>query len=652
MLSERINTSNIQLFSGSGQNIVISRQLGHGGEGTVYELEGTENLIAKVYDPGKLGQKGSKIKAMISLKTDKLLQVTAWPIDTVHLKPGGNIVGLLEHKAVGFKDIHLLYSPKSRKAEFPSAKWNFLVWTAINLAKAFNTIHEHGLVIGDVNPTNIMVSPKALVKLIDCDSFQVSLSSSLYPCGIGTPIYTPPELQNSDLTNIIRTKNHDNFGLAVVIFHLLILGRHPFAGKYLQTGEMPPEKAIAEFRFAYGSQAHTRFMEQPPNTLLMREVSEPIEALFNCAFQPQATSINTRPSPQEWINALDGLLHSLIKCNQNTAHIYYKGVISCPWCAFEQNGIVFFDSIISGTESSDETSFNLESVWAQITQIPSPGPLPSLPSENMLGVTKSSSVNNYHLLRLIIRIGAIGILTIVLVLVIGYFHSSPFWSILAWLFTVIIVWNITKTKRILSEKKEIAQQRLNSLLDRLKKEASDVEYVKTFSELQHIRNQYTSLPETRLKRIQDLNKNIREYQLQSYLDQFRVEHASILGIGPSKKAMLLSYAIETAADVYYSKIDAVPGFGPYLSNKVVAWRKKLEQNFVFNPRQGIDPGKISAIDRDIRATRTQLQSSLLVGANRLTVIVNKIKHTRDTLWPDVLNAYKELVQAKLDLKFP
>ena len=37
---------------------------------------------------------------------------------------------------------------------------------------------------------------------------------------------------------------HDRFGLALVVFHLLFMGRHPFAGRYQHADDMPIEQAI------------------------------------------------------------------------------------------------------------------------------------------------------------------------------------------------------------------------------------------------------------------------------------------------------------------------------------------------------------------------------------------------------------------------
>jgi DNA-binding helix-hairpin-helix protein with protein kinase domain len=48
-------------------------------------------------------------------------------------------------------------------------------------------------------------------------------------------------------------------------------------------------------------------------------------------------------------------------------------------------------------------------------------------------------------------------------------------------------------------------------------------------------------------------------QLEQYLENFFIEHATIPGIGPGRKATLESYGIGTAADVDKQKIVAVPG---------------------------------------------------------------------------------------------
>ncbi|NJM53317.1 MAG: hypothetical protein HC846_07920, partial [Blastocatellia bacterium] len=67
-----------------------------------------------------------------------------------------------------------------------------------------------------------------------------------------------PELQGIDLSEVEREKKHDNFGLAVIIFQLLFLGRHPFAGNYLGDEDKSLEDCIREYRFAYWNEAVTK----------------------------------------------------------------------------------------------------------------------------------------------------------------------------------------------------------------------------------------------------------------------------------------------------------------------------------------------------------------------------------------------------------
>ena len=157
-------------------------------------------------------------------------------------------------KLAGYYPIHKIYSPAHRKQQFPKADWAFLVHVTRNTAAAFAGIHSRGHVVGDVNQGNLFVATNALVKLIDCDSFQFQQNGRAFPCDVGVAHFTPPELQNAKtFRGIRRQQNHDNFGLAVLMFHLLFMGRHPFSGVYSGKEDMPIEKAIATFRFAFSA---------------------------------------------------------------------------------------------------------------------------------------------------------------------------------------------------------------------------------------------------------------------------------------------------------------------------------------------------------------------------------------------------------------
>ena len=111
----------------------------------------------------------------------------------------------------------------------------------------------------------------------------------------------------------------------MVIFQLLFMGRHPFSGRYLGAGEMPLERAISEFRFAYGVDAEARKMRQPPGTLALDSMPSQFVGLFRRAFLS-----TDRPRPREWIEPLDALAKALKKCESHNGHYYYRELRDLP----------------------------------------------------------------------------------------------------------------------------------------------------------------------------------------------------------------------------------------------------------------------------------------------------------------------------------
>src|SRR5437870_435917 len=195
MMLKEITATRQQFFDRFGRPILISSLLGKGGEGAVYEIRGVDDAVAKLYYAPVNPEKSRKLATMADLCNERLLRLSAWPIDTLHSGPGGPMIGFVMQRIRDYKGIHFLYSPKSRLTDFPSARWPFLIHSATNLARAFAAIQDHGHVIGDINHGNVVVSKQATVKLIDCDSFQISTDHHIFTCEVGVSTHTPPELQ-------------------------------------------------------------------------------------------------------------------------------------------------------------------------------------------------------------------------------------------------------------------------------------------------------------------------------------------------------------------------------------------------------------------------------------------------------------------------
>ena len=300
------NAQTNQFTDAQGNPVRLGKRLGQGGEGAVYEVVDDVDTVAKIYTRQISPDHAAKLNAMVGMLNDELLRIAAWPKATLYSRPKPReVCGILIPRVHSSFEVHELYSPAQRKVRFPQADWRFLILTALNCAIVFDKLHCQNIVVGDVNQGNVFVNDRAVVRLIDCDSFQISSQGRIHPCRVGVPEFTPPELQgNANFGQTTRTTNHDCFGLAVLIFHLLFMGRHPFSGRFTGSGEMPIDRAIRENRFAYSATALRMQIQPPPNTLTLQQISPQSALLFEKAFSKG----KQRPSADEWCHQRSGNL--------------------------------------------------------------------------------------------------------------------------------------------------------------------------------------------------------------------------------------------------------------------------------------------------------------------------------------------------------
>jgi DNA-binding helix-hairpin-helix protein with protein kinase domain len=501
-------------------------------------------------------------------------------------------------------------------------------------------------VIGDVNQSNVRVSPETgIVSLVDCDSFQIFANGKVYPCEVGVPLYTPPELQNIEFREVVRTPNHDNFGLAVLIFHLLFMGRHPFAGKFLGRGEMPIEKAIAEQRFAFARDAQRTQMLPPPACITLAHVPQEIGDLFISAFGSDHAG-SSRPDGRQWAAELDALASRLIVCSNNKAHLSFNGLSSCPWCSIESSGVLLFvDYTIVDTSSG----FSIEVVWSRILAIPSPGAgnVPSLLSyisavEPSSRAKAAGRKRRYQVAAVIVgALVAFGFVVIspdgfayMYFLGLGVFLLKKFFD--------------SDAPTEFGRAARAAEDRLRGLQNAWLREASGEEFNAKLDELRTLTEEYRRVPERRKQRVRELERALYETQLRHYLEQFDIASADIPHIKEGRKAMLSAYGIDDAADVIRSALEAVPGFGHFLIVQLIGWRQSLEATFKFDPSRGIDPADIQRVDHEIAKRRAQIEALLFKGPSELNNLRRRIIAARGRLQDRLEQALMDVAQAQAD----
>jgi len=326
--------SNGQLLNYGSQTAV-----GVGGEARILQIREDPGLLAKVYH-NPTAQHARKLAAMIANPPVDPMAAKghvsiAWPVDLVETADGRRrFVGFLMPYVTWMRPIIEYYNPRTRHQQCPLFNYQYLHRTARNLAVAVGALHVRGYVIGDVNETNILVNDTALVTLVDTDSFQVRdpKNGHLFRCPVGTPLFTPPEFQNKAFAHIDRAPENDLFGLAVLIFQILMEGAHPFAGQFTGRGDPPPyEVRISLGHFPHGNKPRGPY--RPAPVTLPFEVLDPkLQQLFLRSFVAGHGDPQARPGTQEWLSALIAAEDALTICTFNDQHLYGNHLRTCPWC--------------------------------------------------------------------------------------------------------------------------------------------------------------------------------------------------------------------------------------------------------------------------------------------------------------------------------
>jgi DNA-binding helix-hairpin-helix protein with protein kinase domain len=546
--------------------------------------------------------------------------------------------------------IHHLYSPSQRKQFFPKADYTFLVSAARNIAAAFDSIHAHGHVVGDVNQGNLVVRADSIVRFIDCDSFQITVGRTRFPCEVGVQHFTPPELQNiKSFHAVARTPNHDTFGLAVLVFHLLFMGRHPYAGIYLGEGDMPIEKAIAELRFAYGPGSTAREMETPPNALPLSLVTPQIAQLFERAFTEVGTQTG-RPSAAQWVAALDAFLRQQGTCSADHAHKFPAHLSACPWCEIEgRSGMQFFLPMLSPGLMPADASATAEQVWQRIRQIAPPAPLPPY-REPRIEVTPSAVAPALRRQAWRFRGGLLAAL-----LLVGIAWAA--WPSLAlvWLAAGAAVFALAALRDPYREVRAERAQALRAALKNCAAMAARYEqltqvhaFADKLEQLTRAKTAYDGLPRLEHLARMKLRGSVRDAQLHKYLAGFLIAPAKIGLIGPGRKATLASFGIETAADVNVAALSRVRGFGDTHKADLLAWRNGLEGKFMFNPGRGVDPHDDAALSAQFAAQKSRLDTVLREGLSELHKLRADLLRMRNATQALLDGAVRDKWQAQAD----
>jgi DNA-binding helix-hairpin-helix protein with protein kinase domain len=630
--SLHLGTTPTTLLDAISQPVPLGAEIGRGGEGSVFEVVGQPAYVAKVFHKRPLADDHSaKLQTMIFGWSNDLETISAWPKSMLYDPTSRKPCGILISKMTGARQLHELYGTTNRRRHFPEVGWHHLILAARNTAAAFHTMHAAGIVVGDVNQGNLLVDKQMCVRMIDCDSFQIVNGEKVYHCPVGTPHFTPPELQSQKLRDVIRTGNHDRFGMAILIFHLLFVGRHPFAGRYHGPGDLSIEKAIAERRFAFSKNRSETLVEPPPASLLMEDLPAGIGSLFESAFRvPEG---GQRPSPMDWINQLDNLIKRRKICKFDQTHVYSLDAAECPWCRIEDaGGPAFF--VASGAMTTisadrlavlDDKIFMLEPV-----EFPELAPrqtaLPSMPSVRGVKERPKLGASDY-ISALLIGSWATAIFGA------AFGGTYAAWLLLAGtVLSVLSAVAMMLAKDSRSRRKTVKDylSRLAVLRDALAQRGQRIEvqhrqrevaFTRANDDLKAEMENYRTAEDN----LQSVLVRYRESQRADFLRGFLIRdyYRKISGLTPSQVVMLEAFSVESANEVEQIRLYGIPSIDPETVMELLQWRTEVERQFTFKPDHGItlqDVGQ--AKELAVRRFKISQARKILTAARQLETLAD------------------------------
>ncbi len=192
--------------------------------------------------------------------------------------------------------------------------------------------------------------------------------------------------------------------------------------------------------------------------------------------------------------------------------------------------------------------------------------------------------------------------------------TSPLWFAVSLLCTVVMA-RLARGRSLTRSQRppDVKETRARALNLRINDPVADI-----VREVERTEKEIAELPHRLVENLNARTAQEREQQLADHLDRHTIEDAihsgRLKGIGPSRLATLVSFGIETAADVDETHLENVHGFGEKLIELLVQWREELERIFTYRP-----DGRIR---RQVEQDMEQKRAKLLTTIDRLRVDIS------------------------------
>ena len=309
-----------------GREYLLSGIIAHGRKSIVYETEyggKSGEFAAKIYSPDFCTVRQlEKLRLIVSLGLK--CKGICFPYDVL-LNERGEFCGCVMPRADGGSIEELFCTASEFAHRFPDWKKPDMVIITQNILDRIKYLHDNGVIIGNLTPENIMFTSTEDIYFVDADSWQYRD----FPCPDGDVYSTPPELQGRDFRTFLRTMGNENFGVASLVFRLMMQGYPPYASFEREL----PEAEIREGKFPYtvGEFKPVKDYKAPAHEArkiwrhIVRQLKDSLIQTFH--ERGEHNRENARYSVEQWIKDVGyyySCLPKMIKSDPASEEIYPK----------------------------------------------------------------------------------------------------------------------------------------------------------------------------------------------------------------------------------------------------------------------------------------------------------------------------------------
>ncbi|MFC5107493.1 protein kinase domain-containing protein [Kibdelosporangium philippinense] len=323
--------SEVRGRSGHNLRLMTDAPLGEGGEGVVFRTD-NDQLAVKIFkhtSETSTEDVAGKLDRLRWLPLDDVpICRPLEPLATPHF---GYVMELL-HDMVAWRSIS--NAPKENIEQWYAEHGGLsrrLVLLA-RCAEVLRTLHERGIVYGDVSPGNILVSSTAAfteVWLIDADNLQTESTTAATP--LATQDYTAPELLRRLSGN---TASSDMHSFAVIAYETLTTN-HPLYGDHVMEGPVEYEVDAQYGRIPWIDHSSDALNRTTSGFPAVEVTTARLRDLFARTFEAGMTDPHARPSAGEWADALWTAAARTVRCVA-CPHTYFAVSAYCPWCEMKR----------------------------------------------------------------------------------------------------------------------------------------------------------------------------------------------------------------------------------------------------------------------------------------------------------------------------